>query len=95
MVTASTTRFEEADKSEATDLLKSMGLTFNGYLNLAVKQLINQRRIPFEILPTAEEPSEHTHRAMIAAEAKELGIIDDDAVSFSTANEAMSWLDGE
>lgn len=71
MVTASTTRFEESDKSEATDLLKSMGLTFNGYLNMAVKQLINQRRIPFEILPAKEEPSEETRRAMIAAEAKE------------------------
>ena len=95
MITASTTRFEESDKSEATNLLKSMGLTFNGYLNLAVKQLINQRRIPFEILPTAQEPSERTRRAMIAAEAKELGLIDDDAASFTTAAEAISWLDGE
>lgn len=95
MITASTTRFEDADKSEATDLLKSMGLTFNGYLNMAVKQLINQRRIPFEIVPAAEEPSEETRRAMIAAEAKELGLIDDDALSFSTAGAAMNWLDGE
>lgn len=95
MVTASTTRFEESDKSEATDLLKSMGLTFNGYLNMAVKQLINQRRIPFEILPAKEEPSEETRRAMIAAEAKEYGLIDDDSSSFTTADEAINWLDGE
>lgn len=95
MVTASTTRFEESDKSEATDLLKSMGLTFNGYLNMAVKQLINQRRIPFEILPAKEEPSEETRRAMIAAEAKEYGLIDDDPPSFTTADEAINWLDGE
>ena len=95
MVTASTTRFEESDKSEATDLLKSMGLTFNGYLNMAVKQLINQRRIPFEILPAKEEPSEETRRAMIAAEAKEYGLIYDDSPSFTTADEAINWLDGE
>ena len=95
MVTASTTRFEESDKSEATDLLKSMGLTFNGYLNMAVKQLINQRRIPFEILPAKEEPSEETRRAMIAAEAKEYGLIDDDSPSFTTADEAINGLDGE
>ena len=95
MVTASTTRFEESDKSEATDLLKSMGLTFNGYLNMAVKQLINQRRIPFEILPAKEEPSEETRRAMIAAEAKEYGLIDDDSPSFTTADEVINWLDGE
>lgn len=95
MVTASTTRFEESDKSEATDLLKSMGLTFNGYLNMAVKQLINQRRIPFEILPAKEEPSEETRRAMIAAEAKEYGLIDDDSPSFTTVDEAINWLDSE
>ena len=95
MIATSTTRFDEQDKSQATELLKSMGLTFNGYLNMAVKQLVNQRRIPFEILPSGEEPSAQTRRAMIAAEAKELGLIQDDSVSFASAEDAMSWLDGE
>ena len=43
MAIATTIRFDEADKSEATDLLKSMGISFNGYLAMAVKQLINQQ----------------------------------------------------
>lgn len=92
---ATTLRFEDTDKAEATNILKSMGLTFNGYLNLSVKQLLNQRRIPFEIVPSSYEPTEETRRAMVAAEAKELGLIPDDAASFSSSADAMAWLNEE
>lgn len=92
---ATTLRFEDADKREAANLLKSMGISFNGYLNMSVKQLINQRRIPFEVVPAVTEPTEATRRAMVAAEAKELGLIPDDGVAFDTVDDAMSWLDGE
>lgn len=92
---ATTLRFEEADKREAVNLLKSMGISFNGYLNMSIKQLINQRRIPFEVIPAATEPTEATRRAMVAAEAKELGLIPDDGVAFGTVDDAISWLDEE
>lgn len=93
MGAATTLRFDEADKQEATDLLKSMGISFNGYLTMSVRQLLNQRRIPFEILPEAPKPTEETRRAMVAAEAKEMGLIPDDAVRFSSADDAMAWLE--
>ncbi|MBQ9067981.1 MAG: type II toxin-antitoxin system RelB/DinJ family antitoxin [Eggerthellaceae bacterium] len=93
MSVATTLRFDETDKVEATDLLKSMGVTFNGYLGMAVKQLINQRRIPFEIVPAAYEPTEETRLAMLRAEAKAAGLIPDDDLSFADPDDFIASLE--
>ncbi len=95
MTTATTLRFDDADKLQATELLRSMGITFNGYLSMAVRQLLNQRRIPFDIVPATCAPTEETRRAMVAAEAKELGLIPDDGVCFTSVEEAIAWLEEE
>ena len=90
-----TVRIEESLKNQAAEILDSIGLGFNAYLNLAVRQLVNQRRIPFELKAADEIPSEETRRAMVLAEAKAMGLIPDDAPSFSDADELMAFLDGE
>ena len=95
MSTATTLRFDAADKLQATELLKSMGVAFNVYLAMAVRQLLNQRRIPFDTLPPACEPAEETRRVMVAAEAKELGLIPDDTARFTSVDGAMVWLEAE
>ena len=77
------------------DVYKRQGFTLDEYLHMAVRQLIIQRRVPFEVLPAEDRPVEETRRALIAAEAKELGIIEDDARSFKTAEEVMAWLDDD
>ena len=87
-----TVRFDEGLRAQATDILDSIGL--NAYLTLALRQLVNQRRIPFELVPAQEEPNEETRRAMVLAEAKELGLIEDDAVSFDSADDAAAFLAG-
>ncbi len=93
-VTQTTTvRFDRRDKEEATSILESIGLSFNSYLNLAVKQLINQRRVPFDLEPSPATPNEETRRAMVEAEAKELGIIPDDSPAFSDSASLMVYLD--
>ena len=76
-----TVRIEEGLKEQAT------------YLNLAVRQLVNQRKIPFEIVGRPEVPNEATRRAMVIAEAHELGILSDDSPSFDNVDELMSFLD--
>ena len=73
-VKPTTVRIEEGLKEQATEFLDSVGLSLNSYLNLAVRQLVNQRKIPFEIVGRAEVPNEATRRAMVIAEAHELGI---------------------
>ena len=49
-VKPTTVRLEEGLKEQATEFLDSVGLSLNSYLNLAVRQLVNQRKIPFEIV---------------------------------------------
>ena len=93
MSAATTVRFDEVDKIEATDLLKSMGISFNGYLAMAVKQLINQRRIPFEIVPPRNVPTEETRMAMLRAEAKAAGLIPDNDPGFTDPDEFFASLE--
>ena len=90
-VKPTTVRIEEGLKEQATEFLDSVGLS----LNFAVRQLVNQRKIPFEIVGRAEVPNEATRRAMVIAEAHELGILPDDSPSFNNADELMSFLDEE
>ena len=91
-VKPTTVRIEEGLKEQATEFLDSVGLSLNSYLNLAVRQLV---KIPFEIVGRAEGPNEATRRAMVIAEAHELGILPDDSPSFNDADELMSFLDEE
>ena len=88
-----TVRIEEGLKEQATEFLDSVGLSLNSYLNLAVRQLVNQRKIPFEIVGRPEAPNEATRRAMVIAEAHELGILPDDSSSFDNVDDLMSFLD--
>ena len=94
IATKSTTlRIDEDTKREATDILNSMGISFNGYLNMALRQLINQHRIPFDIVPARRVLNEETRRAMLLAEAKAAGLIEDDAVTFDNADDALAYLE--
>lgn len=90
-----TIRIEEGLKAQAVAVLDSIGLSYNAYVTLATKQLVNQRRIPFELAAAPEVPNMATRRALVAAEAKQLGLIPDDSASFDDADELMAFLDGE
>ena len=92
---ATTIRMDDNIKAQAGDLLESMGLSINAYVNLALRQLVNQRRIPFEIVASQEGPNEETRRAMVLAEAKALGIVADDDPVFTDVDALMSSLDAD
>ncbi len=51
-------------KFETERILGSMGLTISGAFNLLAHQIINQNRIPFELLGYEEEPNAETLQAM-------------------------------
>ena len=95
MTKPTTVRLDEPEKSIALELLSGMGLSLNAYLNMAVHQLANQKKIPFEVLAAPDAPNEETHKAMIAAEAKALGLIPDDAAGFSNPDDLMAFLDSD
>ena len=90
---ATTVRVDEQLKTEATRILDSIGLSFNSYLNLALKQLVNQRRVPFELVCGCDVPNSETRLAMLRAEAMEAGLIPDDAVTFDSAEDAIAYLE--
>lgn len=92
-VKPTTIRLNDGLKAQATEILDSIGLSYNSFVVMATHQLVNQRRIPFEIVPALEAPNETTHRALVAAEAKELGLIPDDSKSFRDVDELMAFLD--
>lgn len=93
--TQTTVRINEELKDQAARLCDSMGLSFNSYINMAVRQLVNQRRIPFEVVAVDETPTNKTYRAMVEAEAKALGIIKDDSPVFTTTQDLFTYLDEE
>lgn len=93
-----TIRLDEELKKELTHDLDIMRLNINAYFTMAAKQLVLvlKKKIPFEISTSSNDiPNETTRKAMILAEAKELGLIPDDSPRFSNVDDMMEFLDGE
>lgn len=90
-----TIRVDENLKAQANEILGSVGLSYNTFVVMATHQLVNQQRIPFEIVPARGLPNEETRRALVAAEAKELGLIPDDAPAFDDVGKLMAFLEEE
>lgn len=88
-----TIRLDDHLKDEMNKELKPMGISINGYFNMAARQLVIQKKIPFEILSERSEPNLSTRRAMVEAEAKELGIIPDDTPGFDNIEDLKHYLD--
>lgn len=54
-------RTDEEDKKEASKILKALGTNLSAVLNITIKQIILQKRIPFDVaLPTETVPSTKT-----------------------------------
>lgn len=90
---ATTVRLDNELKEKLTKELSVTGLSINAYFNMAARQLILQKKIPFEVLTETDEPTEETRRALVAAEAKELGIIPDDVPEFDNTQDLKDFLD--
>ena len=82
-----TIRMNDDLKARVNQTLDAIGMNFNTYVTMASIQLVNQQRLPFDA-----EPNEQTKRAMLEAEAKERGILPDDAATFNSAQDAIAWL---
>ena len=89
--TPTTIRLDDDLKAEMLKDLEPMGISLNSYFNMAGRQ----KKIPFEILTEQSEPNLTTRKALVAAEAKALGIIPDDTPSFTNVNDLKEYLDAE
>ena len=77
-----TIRMNDDLKARVNQTLDAIGMNFNTYVTMASIQLVNQQRLPFDT----------SVRAMLEAEAKERGILPDDAATFNSAQDAITWL---
>lgn len=90
----STFRIPEDIANEAAEILSSTGISLNAFLTMATYQLVNQRKIPFDIIPARSALNEQTQRALIEAQARELGLIQDDSPAFDDVESLMRHLEG-
>ncbi|CCI87697.1 type II toxin-antitoxin system RelB/DinJ family antitoxin [Lactobacillus gigeriorum] len=88
-----TIRLDENLKKDLQKNLDSIGITMNTYFVMAAKQLVMQKKIPFDIF--TEIPNETTRKAMLLADAKEAGLIPDDSPSFDNVDDFMQSLYGD
>ena len=78
-----TIRMNDDLKARVNQTLDAIGMNFNTYVTMASIQLVNQQRLPFDTSVRAAEPNE---------QAKERGILPDDAATFNSAQDAITWL---
>ena len=93
MTSSTTIRLDDDLKKKLQKDLDVAGISMNTYFVMAAKQLVLQKRIPFEILTEPEIPNETTKKAMLLAEVKDEGLVPDDSPSFTNANNLIKSLD--
>ncbi|TPF95797.1 type II toxin-antitoxin system RelB/DinJ family antitoxin [Bifidobacterium sp. UTBIF-78] len=84
-------------KARAAALYESMGVSLSTAVNMFLRQSLVDNGFPFR--PRRYEgvrllPTEETSSVMVEAEAKELGLIPDDAVECRTEDEICGHLRG-
>lgn len=93
MISSTTIRLNDKLKKELQKDLDAAGISMNTYFVMAAKQLVLQKRIPFEVLTASEIPNETTRKALLLADAKDEGLIPDDSPSFDNVDDLMKSLD--
>lgn len=93
MTSSTTIRLDDDLKKELQKELDVAGISMNAYFVMAAKQLVLQKKIPFEILTEPEVPNDTTRKAMLLAEAKDEELIPDDSPSFNNVDDLMKSLD--
>ncbi len=88
-----TVRLEDDLGAQFTHDLNALGLTANAYFVMAAKQLVAQKRVPFDLIVPTSEPTAETRTALVLAQAKELGIVADDSPRFDTAEAVLDYLE--
>ena len=80
------TRVDSSIKEEADALFESLGLDMTTAIRLFLRQAVNQRRIPFDIVPPQEPFSARTSAAI--EEARRI-TRDDSVRSYAIARELL------
>ncbi|AEJ23595.1 DNA-damage-inducible protein J [Weissella koreensis KACC 15510] len=87
-----TIRLNDELRDELEPRLKAVGLSLNDYLVMAAKQFVIQNKIPFEVIVPKGIPNETTHKALIEAQTREIGLIPDNSPEFDNVDDLINHL---
>lgn len=91
-------RLSKKDHDEAVKIFDELGLDWSNGIKIYLKQLINRKAIPFELITKSNErlfPNKETQKAIELAHAEEAGLIPDTAKDFTDSNAAINYLFGD
>ena len=89
-----TLRMDDTLKHQVDSISHDLGLTTTAVFNVMAKRFVAERGFPLEVrLDDEAKPTETTRKAMVAAEARELGLIPDDSPTFTNASDLINYLD--
>ncbi|MCH4006299.1 MAG: type II toxin-antitoxin system RelB/DinJ family antitoxin [Eubacterium sp.] len=60
-------RTDAEDKKEASEILNALGTNLSAVLNMTIKQIILQRRIPFDVALPEEKPVSKSVQNVVAS----------------------------
>lgn len=86
-----TIRIDDNLKNSATLRLEKLGLNLNAYVNMALVQLVNQNKIPFELSVGEMIISPELKREMLKVEAIEAGLLEDDGEIYDRKVARKRW----
>ena len=86
-------RMDEDLKRRMEQTCKKMGLTMTAAFTMFAAKVTRDQRIPFEIVPSKNAPTEETRLAMLRAEAKAAGLIPDGDPGFTDPDEFFASLE--
>lgn len=89
-------RLDETLKNDASKVAEFYGMDLATVTRAVYTQMVRTRSIPLDLKSETHVPNEETRRALVLAEAKEMGLIPDDSFTAQSTDDAMNWLlDGQ
>ena len=90
LTTAINVQVDKKDKELATNILKDLGLNMSTFINMAIKQLIKNDGIPFEVKNT--RPSKELLEALKESESIETEIREGRRTGYKNTNEMLESI---
>lgn len=86
-------RANEKDHDEVKKILNELGLDVSTSIKIYFKQIIKQKGIPFSLTTNnSDTPTEETKKALLLAEAKDMGLIEDNTPGFTNNKDLMNYM---
>ena len=88
-----TLRMDDKLKQQVDGISHDLGLTTTAVFNVMAKRFVAERGFPFDVrLEDESQPTQTTRKAMVLAQARELGLIADVSPAFDNGHDVIGFL---